>query len=338
LLVDTSAAASAALQCDLADVRPAIDVRSQGDRRRWRVQRDLLASDPEASEFVVETENDGHGVLRFGDGVTGRAPLAGEGLTARVRTGNGTAGNVGAEAIGHVLAPFDGITRVRNPLPATGGLDPQPVRQARLYAPQAFRRQERAVTADDYATMMEREPRVQRAVATRRWTGSWYTMFVTVDRRGSDALDPAFETELAAFIERYRLAGHDVEIDAPSFVALDLELHVCTKPGYFAADVERRLFEVFNADRLPGGDTGFFHPDRYTFGQPVYLSAVIAAAMQVPGVAYVTPLTFQRLGRNPANEIAEGRIAMARLEIARLDNDPNAPENGRIQFDVATGV
>jgi len=302
------------------------------------VQRDLLASGSEASEFVVETENDGHAVLRFGDGVTGRAPLAGEGLTARVRTGNGAAGNVGAEAIGHVQAAFSGVTRVRNPLPATGGLDPPPLLQARLEAPQAFRRQERAVTAEDYATVIQREPRVQRAVATRRWTGSWYTMFITVDRRGSGALDPAFETELAAFIERYRLAGHDVEIDAPSFVALDIELHVCTKPGYFAADVERRLLEVFSADRLPGGETGFFHTDRFTFGQPVYLSAVIATAMQVAGVAYVTPLRFQRHGHNPDGEIAEGRIAMARLEIARLDNDPNAPENGRIRFDVATGV
>jgi len=335
-LVDAGAPAAAALLRELADVRPALDVRSEGDRRRWAVQRDLLASDGEAAEFVVETENDGHAVLRFGDGVNGRAPD--EGLTARVRTGNGLAGNVGAEAIGHVAVAFAGITRVRNPLPAVGGLDPQPVSQARLYAPQAFRRQERAVTEADYAAVTEREPRVQRAVATRRWTGSWYTMFVTVDRRGSDALDPAFEADLAAFIERYRMAGHDVEIDAPSFVALDLELQVCTKPGYFAADVEGRLLETFSADALPGGGTGFFHPDNFTFGQPVYLSAVIAAAMQVAGVAYATPLRFQRLGRNPAGEIDDGRIAMARLEIARLDNDPNAPEHGRIRFDVATGV
>jgi hypothetical protein len=338
VLVDRSASASAALRWEMADVRPALDVRSGGDRRPWSAQRDLLASDAEAAEFVVETENDGHAVLRFGDGTNGRSLSTDERLTARMRTGNGTRGNVGAEAITHVLAPFAGITRVRNPLPAAGGLDPQPITEARLYTPQAFRRQERAVTTHDYGTMMEREPRVQRAVATRRWTGSWITMFITVDRRGSDALDPAFETELAAFIERFRLAGHDVEIDAPRFVALDIELHVCTKPGYFAADVERRLLEVFSADRLPSGDAGFFHPDRFTFAQPVYLSAVIAAAMQVPGVAYVTPLRFQRLGRNAAGEIAAGRIALAPLEIARLDNDPNAPENGRIRFAVETGV
>jgi len=51
-------------------------------------------------------------------------------------------------------------------------------------------------------------------------------------------------------------------------------------------------------------------------------------------VAYVTPTRFQRLGRAAAGEIAAGRIAFARLEIARLDNDPNAPEHGRLHFDV----
>jgi len=337
VLVDTTASASAALQCDLADVRPALEVISTGDRRRWRVQRDLLTSDEEAAEFVVETENDGHAVLRFGDGVNGRTLRAGETLAVRVRTGNGAAGNVGAEAIGHVVTSLE-INSVRNPLPAAGGIDPLSTAHAKMYAPQAFRRQERAVTADDYAAMMELEPRIQRAVATRRWTGSWYTTFITVDRRGGGALDPGFESVLLSFIERYRLAGHDVEIDAPQYVALDIELRVCTQPGYFAADVEHRLIDIFSAGMLANGKQGFFHPDRFTFGQPVYLSAMIAAAMQVPGVANVTPVRFQRLGRNPAGEIAAGSIDMNRLEIARLDNDPNAPEYGRLRLDVATGV
>jgi hypothetical protein len=326
VLIDVSAAATAALVCDVADVRPAIDVRSAGDLRRWTACRDLLASNPDAAELVVEAANDGHAVLRFGDDVNGRKPVVDEGLTARMRIGNGAAGNVGAEAIGHVVA--NGIRGVRNPLAARGGIEPQPMSEARLYAPQAFRRQERAVTAADYSTVMEREPRVQRAVATRRWTGSWYTMFITVDRRGQQGIDPEFEEELRAFVERYRLAGHDVEIDAPRFVPLDIELHVCAKPGHLAASVEHRLLDVFS---------GFFDPDRFTFGQPVYLSAIVAAAMTDPGVAYVTPLRFHRLGRNPAGELASGRIPMARLEIARLDNDPNAPENGRLRLDVHTG-
>jgi hypothetical protein len=336
LPVDAGAPAAAAMRCELADVRPAIEVASVGDERRWQVRRDLLASDGEAAEFVVETENDGRAVLRFGDGVNGRRPPA-EGLQARVRTGSGAVGNVGAEAITHVVTALTGIVRVRNPLPATGGLDPANPEQARRDAPQAFRRQERAVTAADYAEVAGRDPRVQRAVATRRWTGSWSTMFLTIDRRGGGRVDAAFEAELAAFVERYRLAGHDVEIDAPRYVPLDLELHVCTRPGHLAADVERRLLDAFGAGLRRDGRPGFFHPDRFSFGEPVHLSALLSAAMAVPGVAHVTPLRFQRLGRDAAGEIDAGRIDIARLEVARLDNDPNAPEFGRLRLDVHAG-
>lgn len=329
MLVDPAASASAAMRRDLADTREALEVQSDGDRRRWTPRRDLLASGAQAAEFVVETKNDGQVLLRFGDGVNGLRPGAGEGLLARVRSGNGHAGNVGAEAIAHVLCGFDGITRVRNPLPAQGGVEPLPLARARMDAPQAFRRQERAVTADDYAEVTMRDARVQRALATRRWTGSWYTLFITVDRRGEETVDAAFEDSITALIDRYRLAGHDVEIDAPAYVALDVSLHVCAKPGYFSADVQRRLLAAFATS-----ERGFFHPDRFSFGEPVYLSALVAAAMAVPGVSHVAPLRFQRLGRSPAGEVEAGRIAMARLEIARLDNDPNAPENGRIQFEV----
>ena len=332
VLLDTRASAASALRRDAGDpasVRAALLVQSDGDARRWQVRRDLLGSSADAADCVVETDNDGHVVLRFGDDVNGRRPGAAEALSLRTRDGNGRAGNVGAGAIAHVLCGFDGVLRVRNPLPATGGSDPEPLARARMDAPQAFRRQERAVTAADYAEVTMRDARVQRAVATRRWTGSWHTMFITVDRRGGAAVDPAFEDSITAFIDRYRLAGHDVEIDAPAYVALDIALHVCAKPGYFTADVQRRLLRVFTTAR-----GGFFDPDRFSFGEPVYLSAVIAAAMAVPGVSHVELLRFQRLGRPAAGEIDAGRIAMARLEIARLDNDPNAPEMGRIAFDV----
>ncbi|SIK41922.1 Uncharacterised protein [Mycobacteroides abscessus subsp. abscessus] len=57
----------------------------------------------------------------------------------------------------------------------------------------------------------------------------------------------------------------------------------------------------------------------------------------VPGVAYVAPLRFQRLGRVAHGELDSGRIVMGRLEIARLDNDPNAPEHGRMLFEMERG-
>jgi predicted phage baseplate assembly protein len=334
-------AASTILQ-DSRKALPAVQLR--GDGEIWQPQRDLLNSDRFATEFVVEMDSQGRGQLRFGDGIYGREPATTE-LQASYRIGSGPAGNVGADAISHVVADLEGITAIRNPLPAQGGVDPESLEEVRHYAPQAFRTQERAVTAADYAAVAERHPQVQKAMATRRWTGSWHTMFITVDRREGRPVDAAFEQLLRNHMERFRLAGHDIEIDAPLFVPLDIILTVCVSPGYFQSDVKQVLLEVLSNRRLPDGRLGYFHPDNFTFGQPVYLSKIIATVMDVPGVQWVDvddsggkANRFRRWGRKANGEIKAGLIEMDRLEIARLDNDPSLRENGRLEFIMEGGL
>jgi hypothetical protein len=335
---DPGAPAAAALRWEMGDVQPEVELVEGGqDDRPWRPQRDLLGSDRFANEFVVETEEDGRASIRFGVPPLGRVPSGDLGAVYRV--GNGKGGNVGAESIKRVVTDVAGIGGVRNPLPAAGGRDPEPLEQVRLYAPQAFRVQERAVTEADYAAVAQRHPEVQRAAATRRWSGSWHTWYVTVDRRGGLPVDAAFKERLRGFLGRFRLAGHDIEIEAPRFASLDVALAVCVEPGYLRSNVRRALLgEAFSNRDLPGGGRGFFHPDNFTFGQPVYLSQLVTTAMGVPGVRWVEPVRFGRWGQRSREEIAAGRIAFDRLEIARLDNDPSAPENGRIEFEMQGGL
>jgi predicted phage baseplate assembly protein len=237
------------------------------------------------------------------------------------------------------------IVNVRNPLPALGGTAPESLEQVRLYAPQAFRTQERAVTEADYAAIAQRHPAIQKAAATLRWTGSWTTMFVTVDRRGGLEVDEDFEGELRAFLEPYRLAGQDLEVDGPRFVPLDIAFSVCVEPGYFRSQVKRALLDTFSRFDFADGRQGFFHPDRFTFGQSLYLSQMVAVAMQVPGVRWVDTEDilpklnrFKRWGQPPNGERLAGVIQCDRLEILRLDNDPNAPENGKLEFFLEGGL
>ena len=67
------------------------------------------------------------------------------------------------------------------------------------------------------------------------------------------------------------LAGYDLEVDDPRYVSLEIELQVCVKRGYFRGDVERALREVFSNRVRADGTKGLFHPDRFSFGEPVYL-------------------------------------------------------------------
>jgi Baseplate J-like protein len=341
---DPQASAKAAGCWQLRDVRPNVWLREEnhGQEFGWYPQYDLLNSDRFARDFVVETEDDGRAYLRFGDDVLGKRPEFPTDLRATYRFGNGKVGNVGAEAIHHVFlhnsAIVDGITQIRNPLPAGGGQELESIEKVRLLAPQGFRVQQRAVTTADYAEITERFPGVQKAVATRRWTGSWYTIFITVDRQGGRRVDEQFQERLRAFLERFRLAGHDLAINDPQFIALDIAMNVRVAPDYFRSSVKAALLETFNNTLLSDGQLGFFSPDRFSFGQPVYLSQVIARAMQVSGVESLKVNRLQRWGQPANNELQSGEITFAPLEIARLNNDPNVPENGRIEFDLEGGL
>lgn len=339
--------AAAAFEYADDDALPAI--RLDDSDETWFPQRDLLASDRFTAEFVVEMERDGVAHLRFGDterGSLGKTPVAGTEFALTFRVGGGTAGNLGAEALRHVILadavsfPAGCITAVRNPLPARGGTDPESFEQARTSAPQAFRRQERAVTESDWAEVAQRFPGVQRAAARFRWTGSWYTVFVTIDRDGglTTTGDPTFAAALRAHLERYRLAGYDLKVADPVYVPLDLALLVCVRPGYFRSNVLAALLRVFSRQPAADGSPGFFHPDNFTFGQPLFLSRICAAATAVAGVASIQPVRFQRFGRPANHELANGLIPAAPLEILRLDNDRNFPEHGVIEFDLHGGL
>lgn len=331
---DPSAPAALAFAWQQRDVVPAIALDEMPAARRWLPKRDLLNSDGTAEEFVVETENDLTATIRFGDDVHGARPAVGVRFSAGYRVGNGAQGNVGADTLAHLVTNqpglADAIESIRNLLPARGGVEPESLEDVRKNAPQAFRVQERAVTVSDYAEVTQRQTdlRTQRAAATFRWTGSWHTVFVTADRDEGLPVDAGFEDQLRGRLERYRMAGHDLEVDGPLFVPLEIEMTVCAKPDYFRSDVKAELLDVFSSRRLAAGRLGVFHPDNFTFGQPVYASRLYAAAMAVQGVDSVQITTFRRRGSSDLKPLQDGVLHFARLEIARLDNDPNFPERG----------
>ncbi len=334
-----TASARAALDAPVDDALPEITLTSRnvGTTTQWAPQRDLLGSPPSNPDFVIEVESDGVAYLRFGDDLHGRRPVSGETFTASYRTGGGASGNVAAEAIRHVAQGGPAIVLVRNPLPAVGGVDPESLEDARRKAPFAFRTQARAVTLADYEAIAGLHPQVQRAAAAPRWTGSWSTVFLTIDRRGGLPVDQGFEDEIREFLESYRLAGDDLEVNGPNFVSLEIAARVSVAPNHFRADVETALMSTFNNGFLPDGRPAVFNPDNFTFGQPVYLSPLYAAARAVEGVESISITTFQRQGTPSRDALGKGKLEIGRFEIARLDNNPDFPERGVLRLTLMGG-
>ena len=343
LRFEPQASASEAFIWHNADVWPSIHLDSSFDTgtsiltEAWQARRDLLNSDDQATHFVVECEHDGSAVLRFGDDHHGKRPKSGTAFFAAYRIGNGLAGNVGAEALAHLVSSDSNLASVRNPLAARGGTEAETADQIRRRAPQAFRTQERAVTPDDYATVTQAYPGVQRAAATLRWTGSWHTQFITVDRLGGEPMEDDVELALASHVEPYRMAGHDLEFNDPLYVSLEIDITICVAAGYFRSDVRTALLQILSNRNLPEGGRGVFHPDGFSFGQTVYLSPIYAAARSVAGVESLEVTRFHRQGVDDTRYLSEGRMSLDRLEIPRLDNDPNFPEHGVLRLTLLGG-
>ena len=333
-----SLSASALMNYDANQAVPEISLRgvSHGITTTWTPEPDLLADSPTDPHFVVEVESNSTAYLRFGDNTNGLTPASGTVFAADYRIGNGTAGNVGAESL-IFLAADPRILSCTNPLPATGGADPETNDQIRRRAPQAFMTQERAVTMADYERVAEMNSLVDKAVATLRWTGSWYTVFITAEPKGAGNLTPSLSKAIARNVNRYRLAGQDIQLESPQYVPLQIDLTVCVDPAYFQADVKQALLQVLGCQLLPNGQKGLFFPDNFTFGQTAYLSPIYAAARQVAGVLSVTATAFQPAGPPTQLYLSEGEIPLGPFQIARMDNDPSLPDHGQLTLSMQGG-
>ena len=310
-------------------------------RWRWLPRHDLLESGPDDRHFVVEIDDDGAAHLRFGDGVLGAQPQAGDFFRAASRIGNGPAGNVGRDSIVW-LALKSGVLSAelqpRNPLPASGGTAPESLAEVKLYAPGAFRAKSlRAVVADDYARFAAQAPELQGAAAALEWSGSWYAADVMVDPLGRENLPSALARRIRAQLERYRRIGHDVEVHAACYVPLRIALFVCVLPDFLVAHVEAELRDRFGAGLRRDGTPGFFHPDRLRLGAPVFASALLAEAQSIAGVAHVEVTTLARAEGGDDGVPDDGVLHLAAREIAQVDNDPDHPDHGSISFDMGGG-
>ncbi|HEX3359157.1 MAG TPA: putative baseplate assembly protein [Tepidisphaeraceae bacterium] len=342
---DSSAPASAFITppASATPVLPIPEICVRDDTgKTWDRLDDLLSSDESDTVYVVEIEHDGSVFLRFGDNQYGAAPAAKSSFQAYYRTGNGTVGNVSRETLAHILISAENsgtqtpITEVRNPLPAGGGVDPETMEHIRQVAPFAFRSQLRAVTEDDYGTMAMHDPAIQQARGTFRWTGSWYTAFVSLEPL-SDNLSTSLVKSTETRLNLLRMIGTDLAVEGAILVGLRIELEICVQADHFAADVQAAVQHLLITGNLCNGQPGLLNRNNFSFGQRIYTSPLIAAVQQVPGVASVTLLLLQRMDDPWIDGAAQGFLQMGRLEIARCDNDPNRLDRGILKLHMDGG-
>lgn len=111
----------------------------------------------DSTVYYTEENTNGYYEIYFGDGVTGEKPTNNNIVTLDYVYTNGTASN-GARTFSMVdeIGNFSNVT-VTTIANATGGVEAETLESIRFNAPLTFTSQNRAVTADDYKAIIQRE-------------------------------------------------------------------------------------------------------------------------------------------------------------------------------------
>ena len=310
----------------------------------WEEVATLVHSDDSAEEgdhFVVETDEHRRSTLRFGDGVNGRRLPERAVVHCEYQVGDGAAGNVGAGSLTQwrpLASHPTAVTALWNPFDVTDGCAPEPVEKVLRNAPEAYAtRQLRAITLADYARRAEEVPGVSRAVAQYAWTGSWRTVRIVVDPVGTTELDDDLLHATAEHLAAVRLLGEDLEIRPPRLVPLTVDVKLCLHPDFWPSDVRVAIERELSDGWTPDGRRGFFHPDEWTFGQPLHRSALAGRIHAVGGVEHVVSIAMARFDARTPGDPRRERLDVRFDEIVLVRNDPDHRELGTLELDLVGG-
>jgi predicted phage baseplate assembly protein len=293
----------------------------------WHEVTDLGGAGP-AQRVYVTREDDAHKTtLTFGNGVHGaRLSTGTANVKATYRYGLGKGGNVDARQISQLATHPLGAQAVVNPLPATGGADPDTLEQARANAPSTVMALDRLVSVRDYADFARTYAGIGKAVAAHVSDGRRRVVHVTVAGGGDIPIDPSSDLyrNLVTSLQTYGDPHQPVDVDVRRVKLIVMSAAVTLLPDYAWESV---------APKIRAAVLARFAFDARDLGQTAFLSEAVLAAQSVTGVAYVDVGVFDGVPENVgAAQLASlGRTLTLRpyvaAEAARIDRAvvPGAP-------------
>ncbi len=252
----------------------------------WHETETLAGESPKARLFSTKTNDEGKTSVTFGDGKQGaRLPTGVENVKAVYRNGIGGGGNVRAEQVSMLTTRPLGVKAVINPLRASGGADKESRDQARENAPLAVMSLDRLVSVSDYADFVRTFAGVAKARARRMSDGGRELVHVTIAGVEDGPIDPDSDLYANLLLALRKLGDPDLalSIQVRELVVLVLSAKVRLSPDYLWEPVATKL----RATLLDS-----FGFNRAVLGEPVHLSAVIAAMHEVEGVDWVDVDSF----------------------------------------------
>jgi hypothetical protein len=284
----------------------------------WTEQSTLFTSTPTERAYTLQTDEQGKLWVTFGDGVRGaRLPSGQNNVRATYRTGLGKDGNVRAETLTQLMSRPLGLKSVANPLPATGGTEPEPADQARRTMPLGTRTLGRAVSLLDYEDFALAFTGIAKADARVLQLATGPSIVITV--AGQDGApvndgDPIRDSLTKALRDSGDPHVHVVLLSYQAST-FRLGLKVKRDPAYRIADVLTGVEAALRAH---------YSFDARSLAQPVLQSDVIAVAHSVPGVVAID-LDFLYGGTAPSSQVGKSRQTRLLASRSRVVNGVALP-------------
>jgi predicted phage baseplate assembly protein len=251
---------------------------------RWTEVDTLYGESATAREFSTRLNEDGTTRVQFGDGVTGaRLPTGTNNLVATYRVGSGVVGRVGADVLTTALDRPKGLSAVTNPLAADGGADAQTLEDARTNAPRSVITFGRAVSLQDFETLVAETGEVMKASAIWLYDGLERVIHLTISAaEGAEFSDDALR-RLGTSLDTVRDVNHRLRLANFTRVPIRVYARVHVKADYAQADVQEAARDALDSA---------LSFDALHLGQSIHASDIYRTLQDVEGVDHVDLLTL----------------------------------------------
>ncbi len=253
--------------------------------------------------FMSLVDSDDFTRVVLGNGVNGRVPPAGSTITVTYRVGQGSLGNVAANAITTMDSPVLHIA-VASSTVASGGTDSESINSIKKNAPALRRTQDRAVTLTDYVTVMKGFSGVTKAVAVSSVSSGLVTVKYAAlptyaDYENMDSGTSTLYLTPAAGTPNFGTPGEDIYDNMETYLQDKSMIGVTVSPISTTINLTN-VYVAFNSVQVKDGyyqeavksaiDTAvrnLFTWDALDFNMTIRLSTVLSAAQAVSGVQSV---------------------------------------------------
>ena len=328
-----------------------LQVETVGEFETWKRVDYLSGASSNEKVFVLDAA-----AQRVTFGIDARPPMGKRVRAAYYRYGGGSGGNLPAGSIKTLEVASPGL-QLRHEWPTVGGIDAESVHEAERRIPAFLTHRNRAVTAEDFATLCQHNPinAVGRAhtiprflpgsslATVRREVPGVVSVFVMPPREPALAAAPrpstGLLTDVYGYLSSRTLLGTELYVLSPQFVpmAISVVVHeVDSRQRQTVMQAVERALLLYLWALAPGGAQGH----GWTFGRSVEVDELRTVAGRVTGVRSVgvLHLYFELLGAERWERLGPGEsLALEDYQLPELitiraepgrEGEPPAPPPG----------